>query len=116
MDKGNFQKLPKLLERESSACIASENARAAESTTFSQIIEDLNATIKQFNATIGVLQEELRLSKDPKKNSRNSSVPPSKDECRSKRTKARKWIDQAIQPYAYPGIETEENHDGRRLR
>ncbi|MFS4474719.1 IS66 family transposase [Chryseobacterium sp. T20] len=86
MDNDNFQKLLELLERESSARIASETARLAENTIFQQTIAELNATIKELNETIGLLQEELRLSKGPKKDSGNSSVPPSKDENRPLRT------------------------------
>lgn len=116
MDRTDFQKILELLERKSSARIASEAARVAENearltenrrfqptinrlleeikelkeskgdATFQQTIDDLNATIKQLNETIGVLLEENRLLKGPKKNSRNSSVPPSKDQTRPKRT------------------------------
>jgi transposase len=93
MDNTNFQLLLELLERESSARIASEearvaenSARAAENSAFQQTIEDLNTTIKQLNDTIGLLLEENRLLKGPKKNSSNSSVPPSKDPNRPKRT------------------------------
>lgn len=86
MDNHNFQKLLELLERESSARIASETARAAENKAFQQTIADLNTTIGQLNQTIGTLLQENRLLKGPKKNSGNSSVPPSKDENRPRRT------------------------------
>src|SRR5690606_33111705 len=80
MDNKNFTKLVELLEQESAARIASETFRLAENAASQQIISDLNATIKQLNETIGGLLEEIRLLKGPKKNSRNSSLPPSKDE------------------------------------
>lgn len=100
MDNTNFQLLLDMLERESSARIAleqaravensarvaSEEARIAENRVFQHTIEDLNNTIKQLNDTIGRLLEENRLLKGPKKNSNNSSVPPSKDPNRPKRT------------------------------
>ncbi|QQD16193.1 IS66 family transposase [Sphingobacterium sp. UDSM-2020] len=93
MDNTNFQLLLKVLERESSARIAAEEARAldnsarsAENRKFQQTIEDLNKTIKQLNDTIGLLLEENRLLKGPKKNSNNSSIPPSKDPNRPNRT------------------------------
>ncbi|MCS3556571.1 MULTISPECIES: hypothetical protein [unclassified Sphingobacterium] len=55
MDNHSFQKLPELLERESSARIASEVARAAENTAFQQTIADLNTTIGHLNITKGTL-------------------------------------------------------------
>ncbi len=97
MDNKDFLKLVELLEKESSARIAAEGAKAAEISALSQIIseqnasfgqtiQDLNATIGQLNETIGRLLEENRLLKGPKKNSGNSSIPPSKDENRPHRT------------------------------
>ena len=86
MDNKNFTKLVELLEQESAARIASETSRLAENAASQQIISDLNATIKQLNETIGGLLEEIRLLKGPKKNSRNSSLPPSKDENSPPRT------------------------------
>ncbi|QIH32235.1 hypothetical protein [Sphingobacterium sp. DR205] len=97
MDNHSFQKLPELLERESSARMASEAARAAGTiayqdtifgmqASFKETTEDLNATIGQLNETIGVLLEENRLLRGQKKNSGNSSVSPSKDENRQHRT------------------------------
>lgn len=97
MDNKDFLKLVELLEKESSARIAAEVARAAETAafqqtisdqnaSFGQTIQDLNATIVQLNETIGRLLEENRLLKGPKKNSGNSSIAPSKDENRPQRT------------------------------
>lgn len=82
-----------MLERESAARVASEVARLSENSAFQQTlldiqasnqqtIEQLNATIIGLHATIGSLMEEIRLLKGPKKNSHNSSIPPSKDENR----------------------------------
>lgn len=87
MDNKDFLKLVELLEKESTARIASEASKAAEIAALSQIIsdqhvsfgqtiQDLNATIGQLNETIGRLLEENRLLKGPKKNSGNSSIPP----------------------------------------
>lgn len=86
MDNSDFLKLVELLERESSARIASEAARVAENAAFQQMISNQNATINKLNETIGALLEEIRLLKGPKKNSGNSSIPPSKDENRPQRT------------------------------
>ncbi|MET3113459.1 hypothetical protein AAKU52_001182 [Pedobacter sp. CG_S7] len=86
MDNKDFLKLVEILERESAARIASEASRISESTAFQQTIKDLNSTIEKLNETIGSLLEENRLLKGPKKNSRNSSVPPSKDENRPQKT------------------------------
>ena len=93
MDTATFQKLLELLERESSACIASEEARikaeitrAEENIVFGRTIANLNATIQELKETMNVLLEENRLLKGPKKNSSNSSMPPSKDENRAVRT------------------------------
>jgi transposase len=86
MDNKDFLKLVELLERESAARMASEAARASENVLFQQTIQDLNATIARLNETIGTLLEENRLLKGPKKNSGNSSIPPSKDENRPQRT------------------------------
>ncbi|WP_286883888.1 hypothetical protein [Sphingobacterium sp. UBA5980] len=86
MDNTNFQLLLELLERESSARIAAEEARLAENVAFQQTLEDLDRTIKQLNDTVGLLLKENRLLKGPKKNSSNSSVPPSKGPDPPKRT------------------------------
>ena len=86
MDNKDFLKLVELLERESAARMASEAARTSENAIFQQTIQDLNATIARLNETIGTLLEENRLLKGPKKNSGNSSIPPSKDENRPQRT------------------------------
>lgn len=86
MDQKDFLKLVELLERESVARIVSETSRSSETAAFQQTIVDLHATIRQLNETIGNLLEENRLLKGPKKNSGNSSVPPSKDENRPQRT------------------------------
>lgn len=93
MDSDKFLKLIEMLERESAARVASEAARISENLAFQQAISDiqasnqqtirqLNETIIGLNATIGSLMEEIRLLKGPKKNSHNSSVPPSRDENR----------------------------------
>ena len=76
MDNAELLRLLEFLQKESAR-------RAAESM---QTIRNLNATIEQLNGTIGTLLEEIRLLKNSKKNSRNSSVPPSKDENRLKKT------------------------------
>ena len=56
-----------------------------------QTIADLQRTIADQTATIGQLLEENRLLRSPKKNSRNSSIPPSKDENRPPKTKSLRW-------------------------
>lgn len=109
MDNHNFQKLLGLLERESSARIASEAARAAEHTSFQQTIADLNTTIEQLNKTIGTLLEENRLLKGPKKNSGNSSVPPSKDENRPRRTNS-------LRTSSGKSSGGQQGHDGHTLK
>ncbi|MFP5081015.1 hypothetical protein [Pedobacter sp. JCM 36344] len=69
MDNKDFLKLVELLEKESSARVAAEGAKAVEIAALSQIIseqhasfgqtiQDLNAIIGQLNATIGRLLEE----------------------------------------------------------
>ncbi|MEN5058455.1 hypothetical protein [Sphingobacterium kitahiroshimense] len=87
MESDKFLKLIELLERESAARVASEAARISENLVFQQTILDMQASnqqiIQQLNTTIGILMEEIRLLKGPKKNSHNSSIPPSKDENRS---------------------------------
>lgn len=93
MDNKDFLKLVELLEKESSASSTAEGTKAAEiaafqqtisemQASFGQTIHDLNATIVQLNEAIGRLLEENRLLKGPKKNSGNSSIPPSRDENR----------------------------------
>ncbi len=59
MDNTNFQLLLKMLERESSARIAAQDARGLKNSArsigksnFQKTIEDLNKTIKQLNDTI----------------------------------------------------------------
>ena len=79
MDSRELLKLIDLLQQERVARIASDAA-------FGQMISDLNATIIKLNQTIGNLLEENRLLRTPKKNSGNSSVPPSKDENRPRKT------------------------------
>lgn len=79
MDSKELLRLIDLLEKESAA-------RAADRTLFKLTISQLNATIEKLQETIGSLLEENRLLKAPKKDSRNSSVPPSKDENRPKKT------------------------------
>lgn len=79
MDSKELLRLVNLLQQESAA-------RAADKAELSRIISTLNATIGRLNETIGNLLEENRLLKNPKKNSRNSSIPPSKDENRPKKT------------------------------
>lgn len=79
MDSNELLKLVSLLQQESAA-------RAADKADFAQIIAGLNVTIGRLNETIGHLLEENRLLKTPKKDSRNSSVPPSKDENRLRKT------------------------------
>lgn len=79
MDSKELLKLVNLLQQESAA-------RAADKAELTQIVAGLNVTIGQLNETIGHLLEENRLLKTPKKDSRNSSVPPSKDENRPRRT------------------------------
>lgn len=86
MDNKDFLKLVEMLERESAARIAAEASKTAEIAVLAQTIQNLNATIVHLNETIGSLLEENRLLKGPKKNSGNSSVPPSKDENRPQRT------------------------------
>ncbi len=93
MDSDKFLKLIEMLARESAVRIACEATRISENLVFQQTISDvqasnrrtiqqLNETIIALNATIGSLMEEIRLLKGAKKNSRNSSIPPSKDENR----------------------------------
>lgn len=79
MDSKELLRLLDLLEKESAA-------RAADNVAFQQALAGQNAIIVHLNETIGKLLEEIRLLKTPKKNSRNSSVPPSKDENRPKKT------------------------------
>jgi transposase len=79
MDSKELLRLIDLLEKESAA-------RAADHIAFRLTISELNTTIGKLHETIGNLLEENRLLKTPKKNSRNSSVPPSKDENRLKKT------------------------------
>jgi transposase len=79
MDSNELLRLVNLLQQESAA-------RAGDKAELMQIITGLNVTIQQLNETIGRLLEENRLLKTPKKDSRNSSVPPSKDENRPKKT------------------------------
>src|SRR5690606_13465724 len=109
MEHHNFQKLLELLERESCARIASEAARAAEHTAFQRTISDLNTTIGQLNKTIGTLLEENRLLKEPKKNSGNSSVPPSKDENRPPRTSR-------LRTSSGKSSGAQKGHDGHTLK
>ncbi|KKX46977.1 IS66 family transposase [Sphingobacterium sp. JB170] len=93
MDNDKFLVLIDLLEKESAARLSAESSKALEiesmrqiiasmQVSFNQIIEDLNLTITDLNATIGTLLEQNRLLSAPKKNSGNSSIPPSKDENR----------------------------------
>ena len=86
MDSKEFLGLVEMLQQESAARTAEQAARAADQAAFQLTISELNATIRQLNETIGQLLEENRLLKSPKKNSRNSSVPPSKDENRLRKT------------------------------
>lgn len=79
MDSKELLRLIDLLQKESLA-------RAADQAAFGRTISDLNATIMKLNETIGNLLEENRLLRSPKKNSANSSVPPSKDENRPRKT------------------------------
>lgn len=79
MDSRELLRLIDLLEKESAA-------RAADQIAFRLTISELNTTIKHLQETIGNLLEENRLLKTPEKNSRNSSIPPSKDENRLKKT------------------------------
>lgn len=79
MDSSELLKLIDLLQQERVARIASDAA-------FGQMISDLNLTIIKLNQTIGNLLEDNRLLRTPKKNSGNSSVPPSKDENRPRKT------------------------------
>lgn len=76
MDQAELVRLLELLQKES----------AARATDSMQTIANLNTTIQELNKTIGTLLEEIRLLKNSKKNSRNSSIPPSKDENRPKKT------------------------------
>ena len=84
-------------------------ARAADRASFGQKIADLNATIIQLNETIGNLVEENRLLKTPKKNSGNSSVPPSKDENRPRKTSSLRRSSGKL-----PGGQT--GHEGSTLK
>lgn len=79
MDSKELLRLINLLEKEAAA-------RAADQIAFRLTISELNATIGRLQETIGNLLEENRLLKTPIKNSRNSSIPPSKDENRLKKT------------------------------
>lgn len=79
MDSKELLRLIDLLQQE-------RVERASDHAAFGQMISDLNATIIQLNETIGNLLEENRLLRTPKKNSHNSSVPPSKDENRPAKT------------------------------
>lgn len=79
MDSKELLKLIDLLEKEALA-------RAADRAAFEQTISNLNAIIIKLNETIGNLLEENRLLRTPKKNSGNSSVAPSKDENRPRKT------------------------------
>ena len=79
MDSNELLRLVNLLQQESAA-------RAADKADFMQVVASLNVTITKLNETIGTLLEENRLLKTPKKDSRNSSVPPSKDENRIRKT------------------------------
>ncbi|WP_069658629.1 IS66 family transposase [Arcticibacter eurypsychrophilus] len=97
MDSKGFLKLAELLEQESVARIAAKASKASEiaallqriseqNASFGKTVQDLNATIQHLNETISILLEENKLLKGPKKNSGNSSVPPSKDQNRVQRT------------------------------
>lgn len=102
MDSKELLKLIDLLQQESLA-------RAADRAAFGQTIADLNATIIKLNETIGNLLEENRLLKTPKKNSGNSSVPPSKDENRSRKTTSLRQSSGKL-----PGGQT--GHEGSTLK
>ena len=86
MDSEELLKLVELLQQESAARRAEQASRAATEAVFHQTISDLNATIQRLTASIGNLIEENRLLKNSKKNSGNSSIPPSKDENRPAKT------------------------------
>jgi transposase len=102
MDSKELLGLIELLQKESAARIADREA-------FNAVIAELNATIQQLNATIGTLLEENRLLKTPKKNSLNSSVPPSKDENRPKKTNSLRQAS-GKRPGGQPG------HEGSTLK
>ena len=85
MDSKELLRLIGLLEKESAA-------RSADHIAFRLTISELNATIRKLQETIGNLLEENRLLKTPKKDSRNSSVPPSKDENRLKKTNSLRQV------------------------
>jgi len=86
MDSKELLRLVDLLQQETSARRAEQASRAAIESALGQTISDLNATIKQLTASIADLIEENRLLKNSKKNSGNSSIPPSKDQNRPAKT------------------------------
>jgi len=86
MDSEKLLELIELLQQESAARKAEQASRAAAEASLLQTISDLNSMVKHLNTTIAKLIEENRLLKSPKKNSGNSSVPPSKDENRPQKT------------------------------
>ena len=109
MDSKELLKLIDLLQKESLA-------RASDRAVFGQTISDLNgiivklnATIITLNETIGNLLEENRLLRTPQKNSGNSSVPPSKDENRLRKTTSLRGSSGKL-----PGGQT--GHEGSTLK
>lgn len=86
MQSKEFLRLVELLEEVSASRKAEQASRAVAEAAFHQTISDLNATVQRLTASIAELIEENRLLKNPRKNSGNSSIAPSKDENRPVKT------------------------------
>lgn len=86
MQSKEFLRLVELLEEVTASRKAEQASRAITEAAFHQTISELNTTVQRLTASIADLIEENRLLKNPKKNSGNSSIPPSKDENRPVKT------------------------------